>query len=344
MAKDMHPVARRLLDQHIAFELKALTGKRLQQTLRTELHELFALCRSTQLDTVVTVDRIMGVIDRKVIAMEAGPGIPELAGEAAAAVLEAHQRYRLSDILSREQFAEFVDQALALRRQREKLISEVLSHPLYSDLVASLVYQGIVNYLYEDNLISKSVPGVSSIMKFGSKWANKAVPGLDGTVEKRLKRYITGILPTLIKRSEHFLNEALTDDEIKDSLLAVWRELEGHELAELQDNIGDRELQAFIVLGYEFWLNFRQTPYFRDCCLVVVTCLMDKYGKQPVSLLLEDLGITEAVLMEELDAFAGPLMRTLRKEGYLEALLRRRLTPFYQSTAVSDILDTPQEQ
>ncbi len=344
MAKDLHPVAQRLLDEHIAFELKGLTGKRLQQSLRTEVNALFSLCQNTRLDTVVTVDQIMGVIDRKVIAMEMGPGIPELAGESAAAVLEAHQHYNLGDILDRERFAEFVDQALVLRHQREKLISEVLSHPLYSDLVASLVYQGIVNYLYEDNLISKSVPGVSSIMKFGSKWANKAVPGLDGTVEKRLKRYITGILPTLIKRSEQFLNEALTDAEIKDSLLAIWNELESHELADLQDNLGDWELHEFVVLGYEFWLNFRQTPYFRDCCQVVVSYFMDKYGKQPIGRLLDDLGVTEPMVMEELEAFAPPLMRTLKKEGYLEAMLRRRLSPFYQSAAVTDILDSEQDQ
>lgn len=339
MAKPLPPLAQKLLDQHLAFELEALTGKRLKQDLRKEVREFFKLCRKLPLNAIVSEKQIMGVIDRKVIELEIGPGIPELAGEATAAVVRAHERYRVGDILTRDQFAAFVDEALMLRQQREMLVSEILSHPLYSDLVASLVYQGIVNYLYEDNLISKNVPGVSSIMKFSKQWANKAVPGLDASVEKRLKGYIAGIMPTLIKRSEQFLSEALTDAEIKDSLLATWNTLEDHKLEDLQSNLGDWELHEFVVLGYEFWLNFRRTPYFRDCCQVVVAHLFEKYGAQPIGQLLEDVGVTEVMVMDELEAFALPLMQTLKDEGYLEAMLKRRLLPFYQSEAVRQLLD-----
>lgn len=338
MAKALHPLAQQLLDQHLAFELEALTGKRLKQDLRKEVRELFKLFRKLPLNAVVSEEQIMGVIDREVINLDIGPGIPELAGEATAAVVHAHEHYQLKDILDRDQFSAFVDEALMLRQQREMLVSEVLGHPLYSDLVASLVYQGIVNYLYEDNLISKNVPGVSSIMKFSKQWANKAVPGLDGSVEKRLKGYIAGIMPTLIKRSEQFLSEALTDAEIKDSLLATWSALEEHQLKDLQSNLGDWELHEFVVLGYEFWLSFRKTPYFRDCCQVVVSYLFDKYGPEPIGRLLEDVGVSEKMVVDELNAFALPLLQTLKQEGYLEAMLRRRLTPFYQSEAVEKLL------
>lgn len=339
MAKALHPLAQQLLDQHLAFELEALTGKRLKQDLRKEVRELFRLFKTLPLNAAVSEKQIMGVIDRKVIELDIGPGIPELAGEAAAAVVHAHEKYRLGDILSREQFAAFIDEALMLRQQREMLLSEILDHPLYSDLVASLVYQGIVNYLYEDNLISKNVPGVSSIMKFSKQWANKAVPGLDAGVEKRLKGYIAGIMPTLIKRSEQFLSEALTDAEIKDSLLATWNALEERKLEDLQSNLGDWELHEFVVLGYEFWLSFRKTPYFRDCCQVVVAYLFEKYGDTPLKQLLDDLGVSENMVMDELNAFALPLMQTLKTEGYLEAMLKRRLLPFYQSQAVNQLLD-----
>ena len=66
--------------------------------------------------------------------------------------------------------------------------------------------------------------------------------------------------------------------------------------------------------------------------------LFDKYGDQPLTEVLGDVGVTEEVIQTEVDTFAQPVLDLLREEGYLEALLRRRLTPFYSSAAVKKIL------
>ena len=43
-------------------------------------------------------------------------------------------------------------------------------------------------------------------------------------------------------------------------------------------------------------------------------------------------------VMAEIDAYAIPVIDVLREEGYVEAVIRRRLAPFYKSAAARKIL------
>ncbi|MBY5937997.1 hypothetical protein [Marinobacter nauticus] len=340
MTETTSTLADQLLEAHVRHELNALKGAKLKKFLHQEVDELLEYANSVTLERVVSAEQIMGLIRRVVVSMELDAGIPELAADLATEVLKApvQSQTRLGDILSREQASAFVEEALELRHQRERVISEIMAHPVYQELVSNVVYHGLVNYLYEDNLITRSVPGVGSMMKFGKKMANKAVPGLDETFERRIKAWLSDSLPSLIARSEQFLHKALSDDELRDTVMAAWVSLEDRTIEDLQDGLGDVQLQEFVVLGYDFWLHFRQTPYFEGCVQAVVKGLYARYGNQPVMNLLADIGVTREVIVTELEAVGLPLVDLLRQEGYLEALLRRRLEPFYRSAATKKLL------
>lgn len=329
-----------LFEAHVKHEVAALKGAKLKKFLEQEVDELLGYAEKVPLGRLISPEQVMGVIKRIAVNMELDAGIPELAAEMAAEVLKAPVQAdtTLGEILSREQASGFIEEALELRQQRERIISEIMAHPVYQELVSNVVYHGLVNYLYEDNLITRSVPGVGSVMKFGKKMANKAVPGLDETFERRIKAWLAESLPGLIVRSEQFLHRALTDDELRDSVMAAWVSLENQTIAELQDGLGEVELQEFVVLGYDFWLNFRKTAYFEGCARAVVEHLFAKYGDRPVMDLLNDIGVTREVIVTEIAELGLPVIDVLHKEGYMEALVRRRLGSFYKSAAAKKLL------
>lgn len=337
------PQLERLLEAHVRHELAALKGDRLAKFLSAETGRLFALTDSVTLDRVASPGQVMGLIRRVVMNMELGGALPGLAGAMASQVLNAgvQSTTRVRDILPREQASAFLQEALALRQHRERMISEIMAHPVYQDLVANLAYQALVNYLYEDNLVTRNVPGMGSMMKFGKRMANRAVPGLDENLEKRLRGWLAESLPGLIARSEEFLQSALDDEELHDSVMAAWDAVEDKTLADLQSGLGDVQLHEFVVLGYDFWRNFRQTAYFEACCQAVVEHLFERYGEQPLSSLLADLGVDRDLVSAEVANWGLPLMQVLREEGYLEALVRRRLEPFYRSAAARKALARP---
>jgi hypothetical protein len=342
MTSSNKDLANVLLEQHVKYEVAALKGAKLHRFVEQEVQELFQYASKVTLSRLFSVEQVMGVINRVVMNMELDAGIPELAAEMATEVLNApvQKTAVLSDILSREQATGFLEEALELRQQRERIISEIMAHPVYQELVSSIVYAGLVNYLYEDNLITRSVPGVGSMMKFGKRMANKAMPGLDETLERRIKAWLSDSLPGLIIRSEQFLHKALTDDELRDSVMAAWVSVEDNTIADLYDGLGDVQLQEFVVLGFEFWLRFRTTPYFEGCARAVVEHLFVKYGNRPVIELLGDVGVTKDVVMTEVTAVILPVIDVLREEGYLDALIRRRLSGFYKSAAARKILES----
>ncbi|WP_309045281.1 hypothetical protein [Marinobacter sediminicola] len=341
MTKDKNDPASQLLELHVKHEVASLKGTKLRKFLTQEVNELLDHADTITLNRIASEKQVMETIQRVVVDMELDAGIPELAGEMATEVLNASVQANtvLSDIITREQATGFVEEMLELRQQRERIISEIMAHPVYQELVSNVVYQGIVNYLYEDNLITKSVPGVGSMMKFGKRMANKAVPGLDETFERRLKAWLSDSLPGLISRSEQFLQRALSDDEVRDTVMAAWVAVEDRTVDELREGLGDVELQAFVVLGYEFWLQFRRTGYFSGCAQAVVAHLFVKYGDRPLSDLLGDLGVTRDVIIAEVDAWAIPVIGLLQEEGYVEALVRRRLSAFYKTAAARKILE-----
>tara|TARA_R110002167_G_scaffold116147_13_gene291004 strand:- start:681 stop:1715 length:1035 start_codon:yes stop_codon:yes gene_type:complete len=341
MTKDKTDPASQMLELHVKHEVASLKGTKLRKFLKQEVSELLDLAGGITLNRIASENQVMETIQRVVVNMELDAGIPELAGEMATEVLNApvQSTTALGDIITRGQATGFVEEMLELRRQRERVISEIMAHPVYQELVSNVVYQGVVNYLYEDNLITKSVPGVGSMMKFGKRMANKAVPGLDETFERRLKAWLSDSLPGLINRSEQFLQKALSDDEVRDTVMAAWVAMEDRTLADLQEGLGDVELQTFVVLGYEFWLQFRKTDYFESCARAVVAHLFLKYGDRPLTDLLGDVGVTEDLIMAEVDAWAIPIIDVLREEGYVETLVRRRLAAFYNSAAARRILE-----
>ncbi len=346
MTKSNKDLASALLEQHVKYEMAALRGAKLRKFIEQEVHDLFQHADTVTLNRLASVDQVMGVIHRIVMNMELDAGIPQLAAEMATEVLNApvQKTTTLSEILSREQATGFLEEALEWRQQRERVISEIMAHPVYQELVSSVVYAGLVNYLYEDNLITRSVPGVGSMMKFGKRMANKAVPGLDETMERRIKAWLSDSLPGLIVRSEQFLHKALTDDELRDSVMAAWVSVEDSTIADLHEGLGDIQLQEFVVLGYEFWLQFRTTPYFEGCARAVVEHLFLKYGSRPVIELLNDVGVTEDVVITEVITFVLPIIEVLREQGYLEALVRRRLSGFYKSAAARKMLESAPEK
>ena len=79
-----------------------------------------------------------------------------------------------------------VHELLVLREQRRHLIDRMLEQPIYRDLIASLMYEGLLRYVYEENLLSRRVPGVTSALRMSSRVLSKAMSGLDEVWKKSI--------------------------------------------------------------------------------------------------------------------------------------------------------------
>src|SRR5690606_18652137 len=171
--------------------------------------------------------------------------------------------------------------------------------------------------------------GMSSIMKFGKKMVDKAVPTMEGGLEASLKSFIAKNVRFFIGRSESFLEKSLSDELLRDGIMDLWEAIEDKPLKSFQQGMEPIDLSEFVVLGYEFWLKFRRTTYFKTACQTVVDAFYAEYGDEPITVLLEDVGVNQLMIEKEFESFAPRILAQLRKNGYLEQRLRRRLERFY---------------
>lgn len=144
MTSKKNDSANQLLELHVKHEVASLKGAKLRKFLKQEADELLDHAGSLTLNRLASEGQVMETIQRVVVNMELDAGIPELAGEMAAEVLNApvQATTALGEIVTREQATGFVEELLELRHQREQVISEIMAHPVYQELISNVVYQG----------------------------------------------------------------------------------------------------------------------------------------------------------------------------------------------------------
>ena len=339
--KKAQNTAENLLELHIQHELQNFQTDQFVAILKNESENTFSWLRDIKLQNVVTANQIKQVIHQNVVEENVPAAIAEMAGEAANKLFNSkkHQKTRLNEIISREQFEDFIDKLLELAEQRNNGIDKVIDLPIYGDLISGVLYKAIIRYIVDSNLISKNIPGVSSMLKMGRSMVNKTVPKLGGGIEDSVRSYITDSLDFILEESKSFLEESVTEEELKTSAMELWSIIESKPLSEFQEGKNSLDLSEFVALGYDFWLQFRKSRYFKHCYTTVVDYFFRKYGKSPLSKLLDDLAITPERAMVEIERFAPHVLETLNEGEFLEDLIRRHLEKFYLSPAVLTALE-----
>lgn len=334
-------VLARLLEAHVQHEMARMDTEALREDLDRELGHVFETAASLRLNDMIDAETVNAIIHRHTVERDMPAIIPEMAATFTQDVVGAgfHRAATPADLVDRQRVEAFVDQLLLLKDQREKLIDRMLEQPVYKELVANLMYEAIVRYVYEENLLSRRVPGVSSALKFSSKVLNKAVSGLDEVWEKSIKSYIARNVEKLARQSADFLTEQLTDDELKASLMDAWDTFSDRPLSELESGLGDVEWSEFVVMGYDYWLSFRKSDYYRNAYETVVNQLFERYGDYTLSALLGEFNIDQATVMTELNAVLPRVLEALKANGLLEGIVRRRLEGFYYSDAAVTALE-----
>ncbi len=331
--------AEALLDAQVAWWLERLDAGALQPWIAVEIDALLADAAKLKLEEVVSRADVQAVARQYAAELEPHGAIPELVGEIAQA-LQAHpiqKKTKLGELMPDKQFREWLDKILELHAAREAILHAALSNPVVSAVAGDLLYRGISGYLGESNL-TKSIPGASSMLKFGKSMLAKATPKLDAAIETTLRKYIQQSLDATLRESEHSLKTLLTDALLRDSALEIWASLKGRTVAEVRATVSADDVEELFVIGYEHWRSVRKTAYYGAMIDAGVAGFFEKYGKSPLTTLLAEMGVSREMILTDVLRFAPPALAALKKKKLLEPLIRRWLAPFFTSEVASKLL------
>ncbi|MGB1221252.1 MAG: hypothetical protein ACPG43_06920 [Alcanivoracaceae bacterium] len=335
MPKKMSETASKLLEAQVAYTLDQLQGKALRGHVESNVDFLLEAGSKLRLADLVSEEMIRATALKYASDMEPGPGLAEMVAEIARQLHghPGHDQCTLRDLVDDRMFDEVLGKVIEMKSVREQIVHDLVGNPLYSELIADVLYHGIRNYM-TDNPLTKRLPGAQSMMKLGKSMMDKATPN----IEDAIRRYIQKNINSSLRESERFLIESLDDRRIDGVARDVWAQVREEPISRFQDYVGEDDLEDFFVIGFEYWRRLRTTDYYRSLVDAGVDFFFNKYGKTPVTDIIADVGVSRDMIVEDAMHYLPHILKVLKKKGVLEDWGRQTLEGFYLSDAVAEIL------
>ncbi|MGB3302407.1 hypothetical protein [Gordonia sp. (in: high G+C Gram-positive bacteria)] len=311
MPADSADLAARLLDAHVAQQRRQLTDPHeFAALVDEEITAFLDVADQLPLETAVSRDLIKAVARKYAIAFPVDGEIPGLVGAVAERLYQysADHDTRLQDVLDRRRFEELATGIADLGLSR-RIVERVLTSPASEDACVEAVQRAV-----DPSRLPGKLAGI--------------VETLVERVARRGTRYVLAV------------NSAESDHLILDAAREMWLWLAStdEQADQVRDILSDGDVEDTIVLVFEFWRSFRETPYFGALLDEGIDEVFDTYGQTPLSEILDELGIARTDLVEEAMRFGPPVITQLDSDGIVESALRRRLAPFYASDEFAAIL------
>ena len=327
----MNEVLERLLQAQVRYELAKLEGQELARTIEHGVARLFAWSRTVALQDVVTPEQIHGVIERYVVELRVSGGITELTGELARLVLQSRRSAstRVDEIVTPASYAEFADKLVGLDALRRVLIQKLAQSMTFSAINAQLIARGSLDLL------------TPSVVRQAFGAASKLWEPLSRSLHPLIERRLADLLEQFLERHrervtrdvEQRLLKVLEPESMRVLLDEIWDGVAAMPLSEAFASIGEQDLEDFVVLVHEFWLRYRKSDFFREISKEMVDYFFAKYGAQTLAAIVDDMGVSEAMVSAELIYFLQPILQHAARSGALEQTLRETLSSFYSSDA-----------
>ncbi|KGD63308.1 hypothetical protein Y5S_03463 [Alcanivorax nanhaiticus] len=318
--------ANRLLDGLVDYLLARLEPAQMQGFIEAELDFVLGKAAGYTLNDWVTPEQIQQTARKYASEMDISGAIPELVGDM---VEEFYQQAMDSDRL----VADVVDEDVIMA-----LLDKVLEIPLSRQSMAWLGRNPVLLAL----LAGGAQMGIKTLLHQGMPAA------LRDQLSRRLPERWVNSLDTrmqdwLLRRTEQLLSDPWLYrdenlDELRELVLVGWQDFSQRPVAELRELLSSEDIQELFVIGFEYWRELRHTDYFNGLLDSGVKAFFDKYGEMGLVELLEELGVTRTLMLDDARRFAPPIIEKLRQEGLLEEWLRRHLGGFFEAEETLQLL------
>ncbi|TWS23977.1 hypothetical protein FK268_10025 [Tsukamurella sputi] len=316
-------LATRLLEAQITFARKQLRDTSYHSLVIDEVDHALAVASELTLAEAVTPDMIKAVAAKYAVQVPVEGAIPELVGEIAGR-LHGHavnETTRLEEVIDSHSFEKLLTTVTEMDLTR-RVVQAVSESPATEDAVASVLHAAASSAADDAtralarNAVTRTVAGAAA------RALRPALPTIGQRADAAARRGVRFALRRVAVEGDETLADAVRD---------FWRRQRGSVLADYRGVVTDGDLEDVVVLIFEFWRTFRDTDYFRALLDEGIDHVFDKYGDASLYELLAELGVGREDMIEEALRFGPPVIATLDERGVIEDLLRRRLTPFFES-------------
>lgn len=332
-------LADQLLDAQVAWVMAELEDGALEGTIRREVADLWDVAATVPLAAVVDLPSLTPVLARLLATVPASTTVSTMVQATADLLHEGPQDpVTPADLVAREDVEALVAELLALRPLVEQGMDRLAESPLVGTLASRFVTRLVVDVLEANRSMAQRIPGVGSIVSLGTSAATRVVGAVDKQAQQLLGDTAGKGAAFAVRRLNKVVMDTLRDPLMHDALMEVWDTQSARSVDAVAEGMAQDDARRLAGVLQDIAIGAAPTPAVMGFLLAWVEALLEVYGDHPVTTLLEELGIGRDDVLGDAQVVVGPIISAMRADGRLEAMVRARLEPFWDSPQVAAML------
>jgi hypothetical protein len=332
-------LAQQLLDAQVAHHLDRLTGDDLTATVSALADDLFAAAGQHQIDDLVDREAIKAIVVR---ALGTVPGSAAVSGIVELATTVVHdgpaEPFPLGELVDRDQVEVLLDELLALNPVLERALERLTASPLVGTMASRFMGRIVGEVLQANKAVADKVPGLGSLMSFGTSAASKVMGAADKQFEGLIGDTVGKGGTFAVRRLNRIIVETLRDPTTREAVLQVYDLVAEEPVVGLSHYATHEEISGVVGAVHDLAVSSVANEHVALLGEVVVDAFFERFGGYTPTELLDQLDLSQEELVADLVRIAPGAVDALRETGDLERILRAQLEPFYASEEVIALL------
>lgn len=322
---------KKIYEAHVAFELEQFSKKNIKANIREEVGAVYQWLEKVKLKDIADAETVKGFLERNVKHYELSEEQKEYALDLAKHLhKEAKQsKHTVSDYLSEKRYNEIADKLIAQKEWREELIENMVKNPVYGEIIADTLYDGIKAFASQSGPSNETVGG--SLFNLGKGILGAALSGVSDTIDKNIKKFIADNLSKTLKQSEQHLKDRFSDAKLSASSKSIWHKIEDVKISGVAKKIKFEDIESSLEIGEQVVKDLLKNAAVKEISDIVIDHFFEYCNDKTVADLLNENGVTQQKVIKETEEFAIPVLEKAHKDGFLQERIEARLKRFYST-------------
>jgi len=332
-------LAQQLLDAQVAFHLDRLSGEQLAATVTRLADDIFAAAGRHRIDELVDSDAIKAIVVRALATVPRSAAVSGIVELATTVVYDGpNEPFALGELVERERVEALLDELLALNPVLERALERLVASPLVATMASRFMGRIVGEVLQANKAVTDKVPGLGSLMSFGTNAASKVMGAADKQFEGLIADSVGKGGTFAVRRMNRIVIETLRDPTTREAILQVWDLMAEERVSGLSRHATREEIAGVVGAVHELAVTTVANEHVARLGEVIVDAFFDRFGGHTPTMLLDELDLSREDIVADLVRIAPSAVDALRESGDLERMVRAELEPFYTSPEVIALL------
>lgn len=332
--------ANQLLEAHVQYELGLLKGKNLKKQVEDTVDAVWSWMEKEKVNSIMDKEKIISYLERNVKNKKTPKEVKKYSEDLSLKLLKEAKDddSKLSEIVDKEFFDKVMKEISEQEELRNKLIEKAVGNPFYAEMITNTIYNAIKSFSSEEGP-AKKIPGASSFLKFGQGLLNQAMPDLEETIDRSVKKFINTNLQKFISQSEKYVKDHLDEDRIIEFGEKAYKKLEKIEVKDIAKNIKEKDVKKGVSVADEVFSDVKKLDFTKEVVELVIDHFIEYHEGYTIAKLLENMDMSKESITHEAVIAFEPIAESWLKQGTYEKWIRERLSGFYGSAEAKAALE-----